>query len=219
MPLREKVSWFSAPMGSCTLKDDWFRMVPIASFYLGAASPAVSATFNRPQSMSQASLARSPSPRQNKMPSNRASMPVSPRSPPRGSGGATSPSAVASPFVNQETSFKTPRFEPTHEAVESSEHEDNEAEEVDVEAPPARSLSRSGEMNPHFRFPSPTPQITSPSSLPEGSRDNSDGAALVTPSTIEVPAPPPVEKEKSSSSVSLEEGEDEVGDTVEISLN
>jgi hypothetical protein len=42
---------------------------------------------------------------------------------------------------------------------------------------------------------------------------------LVTPSSIEVPPPPPVEKERSFSNISLESGEDDVGDTVDIPLN
>jgi hypothetical protein len=42
----------------------------------------------------------------------------------------------------------------------------------------------------------------------------------MTPSNIEVPAPPPVEKDKSMSKVSLEDSvDDDVGDTVDIPLN
>jgi len=44
--------------------------------------------------------------------------------------------------------------------------------------------------------------------------------AEITPSNIEVPAPPPVEKEKSRNRVSLDDSaEDDVGDTVDIPLN
>ena len=44
--------------------------------------------------------------------------------------------------------------------------------------------------------------------------------SVITPSNIEVPAPPPVEKEKSMSKVSIDDsGEDDVGDTVDIPLN
>jgi len=40
--------------------------------------------------------------------------------------------------------------------------------------------------------------------------------SLISPSSIEVP-PPPVEKERSTNTV--DDGEDEVGDTVEVPLN
>lgn len=42
---------------------------------------------------------------------------------------------------------------------------------------------------------------------------------VITPSSIEVPPPPPIEKEKSVSSMSADEGEEELGDTVDIPLN
>jgi len=41
--------------------------------------------------------------------------------------------------------------------------------------------------------------------------------SLISPSSIEVPPPPPVEKERSTNTV--DDGEDEVGDTVEVPLN
>lgn len=55
------------------------RMVPIGAYYLGSPTPQVSASFNRPQSMSQASLHQSSTSSLQKTPtpsSNRASMPL-----------------------------------------------------------------------------------------------------------------------------------------------
>jgi hypothetical protein len=42
--------------------------------------------------------------------------------------------------------------------------------------------------------------------------------AVVVPSSVEVPPPPPVEKEIRKSFVESEDGEEEVGETVEIDL-
>jgi hypothetical protein len=44
-------------------------------------------------------------------------------------------------------------------------------------------------------------------------------SSVITPSAIEVPPPPPVEKESSPSSISVDESEEDVGDTVDIPLN
>ncbi|KAF5376155.1 hypothetical protein D9757_009312 [Collybiopsis confluens] len=98
-------------------------------------------------------------------------------------------------------------------------------------------------MNRDFKFPpSPTgsPVITEavPSSFSErksppaalpvqaGGVDLDEEARLaqsakmITPSAIEVPPPPPVEKERSAGSASNhDDGDDEVGDTVEVDLS
>ncbi|KAG6894406.1 hypothetical protein C0993_011599, partial [Termitomyces sp. T159_Od127] len=95
---------------------------------------------------------------------------------------------------------------------------------------------RNSSMNHNFKFPTPTsspvvqfvpnPAVASQRRSPPEQLDHPDTAAtpvqpatVVTPSSIEVPPPPLVEKEKTASSVSLEEGEDDVGDTVDIPLN
>lgn len=95
-----------------------------------------------------------------------------------------------------------------------------------------------GSMNKAFKFP-PTPgpgesiavsNKPSPPSPPESEAVNGEQeeeshggkrrSAVINPSNIEVPAPPPMEKEKTMSQVSLaDSAEDDVGDTVEISLN
>lgn len=104
--------------------------------------------------------------------------------------------------------------------------EDGEAEgglsEHDAEL---KRSSRSGEMNREFRFPvtrtvpmepaqgkKPAPRELDSTKLVQPA----SAKAVVTPSSIEVPPPPPVEKERSQSSV--EDGEDDVGDTVDIPL-
>src|SRR5271170_3740424 len=132
-------------------------MVPISGFYPGTtpSAPASAPASTRPQSMSQASLSRSPP-----LPSNnaghRASMPAPRRrsiSPP-----ATS-AFVNQPPVGLETQSRT-RFEPTPE----EDIGDDGAEEVQLEktiSVESKRKSRSGTMNKNFKFPSPTPPIVS----------------------------------------------------------
>ncbi|RDB20046.1 Chitin biosynthesis protein CHS5 [Hypsizygus marmoreus] len=209
------------------------KMVPIASFYLGATPISPSTHFNtRPQSMSQASIPRTPtSPvhKQSKSPAHRASMPPPSRS-------AASPPNNVSPFLNQspENQARSTPFEPTPEEPT----EDEGVEEVRLErttstnSKESKRKSRNGTMNPEFRFPSPSSSPVQPTipkkdvnqrKSPPAQLDEPGSAApkpnVITPSSIEVPPPPPVEKERSTSSVSLEEGEDDVGDTVDIPLN
>ena len=123
------------------------------------------------------------------------------------------------PPSSPESRARTSRFEATVE-------EDGEAEgglsEHDAEN---KRNSRSGEMNKQFRFPVTR---TVPSEPAQGKKaapreldstklaQPASAKAVVTPSSIEVPPPPPVEKERSQSSV--EDGEDDVGDTVDIPL-
>ncbi|TFK43985.1 hypothetical protein BDQ12DRAFT_623298 [Crucibulum laeve] len=201
------------------------KMVPIAAYYLGVnPTPLASAGFNqRPQSMSQASLPHTPT-----SPSpvnNRASMPPPARTPP----------GNASTFVGQpqpaSASRPPPQFEPTPE-------EGDDTEEVQLErttSNESKRKSRAGTMNKDFRFPSPATSPTIPDKDPmtkvppapldedklkQGPLDDKP-ASVITPSSIEVPPPPPVEKERRSVSASSgdEDGEDDVGDTVEVDLN
>lgn len=167
-------------------------MVPIASFYLGANSgaPAHSAGFTRPQSMSQASLSRtasSPPPNRQSTPTNqRASMP---------------PPARSDNIVSQASSS----------GFEATPEEAGEVEDLQSSSPDAgKRKSRAGTMNKDFKFPSPA---SSP--VVEGHAASSVlSAAVMTPSSIEVPPPPPVEKERSVD----EEGDDDVGETEDIPL-
>lgn len=77
-------------------------------------------------------------------------------------------------------------------------------------------------MDRNFKFPptsSPTPPAVPDlplSSTTEAERGPTD-AGVVPPSSVEVPAPPPVEKERVRNTV--EDGEEDVGETEEIALN
>lgn len=200
------------------------KMIPIASYYLGAApsTPVGSAGLsNRPQSMSQASLSHPPTtpqlPNKQTLPSYRASMPAPARQ------ATATPPNQASAFVNQPTSARQ---------LESTTEEPGDEAEADrlklerTTSAESKRKSRSGTMNREFKFP---PTSSSPPAMPEVPAKKGPPApltenglaaeSLVTPSSIEVPPPPPVEKERSFSNISLESGEDDVGDTVDIPLN
>lgn len=216
-------------------------MVPIANFYLGASSPATAHFSNRPLSMSQASLPRSPaSPQPNSgkaTPSSyRASMPPPSRNQPPETPGA-------SPFVNQQPPNDFQRSRHIESTTEENE-DDPELHTAKLSSSPPTDTSEKrksrGMMNKDFKFPSPTPTPTTPqfvkSSTPTSSttpttrsKQNSvehtapvhaRNSSVATPSAIEVPAPPPVEKESSMSTISLSEStDDDIGATEEISLN
>ncbi|KAF4575395.1 Chitin synthase, class 5 [Pleurotus pulmonarius] len=182
------------------------KMVPIASFYLGAntGAPAHSPPFTRPQSMSQASLTRTPA----SPPPNRQTTPTSHRA-------SMPPPARSDSFVNQPSSS---RFEPTpEEAGEVEDLQRASTSSPDAEGTPkeAKRKSRAGTMNKDFKFPSPasSPVVEGhpPTSLSSAA---ATGPAVMTPSSIEVPAPPPVEKERSV----VDEGDDDVGETEDIPL-
>ncbi|KAF9441012.1 hypothetical protein P691DRAFT_739912 [Macrolepiota fuliginosa MF-IS2] len=206
------------------------RMVPIAAYYLGAPNtPQASAGFNRPQSMSQASLHQSPTASSTKVhSSNRASMPAPSRasasSPPQNAPHAGSSHAV--------------RFEPPQEADETNEDENQQQQQTPRQQqtqartasspPPPTSPDthrRSGSMKRNFKFPPSSPPSTdTDSGSPKVSEDAQKNKghikaqeSVISPSSIEVPPPPPVEKERSNNTI--DEGEDEVGDTVEVDLN
>ncbi|KAF5321135.1 hypothetical protein D9619_000211 [Psilocybe cf. subviscida] len=208
------------------------RMVPIASFYLGAASaaPPTSAGYNRPQSMSQAPGTPASPPPNNQASKVRASMP-----PPARASPGTPPNGSSSAFVN-------PRQVPRVVEPAVPEHdEDMDIVQGQMERTTVSSAikaehrkSRNGSMNREFKFPP-----TSPAS-PHGDGPNKPASpqtpvvhvsehlteeearhpGVITPSSIEVPPPPPMEKEKSLSKVSLDDSvDDDVGDTVDIPLN
>lgn len=200
------------------------KMVPIHPYYLGAtpATPMSSATFSRPQSMSQANLpspsqqANSPSSRA----ANRQSLP-----PPR--------STAASPPSNARASAAGLQpFDVTPEEGESPSDSDSE------EKP---SRARKGTMSKNFKFPPtspgapppPLPDIpptvphhdsvdrprtpTSPRIPAHVSSDTEEVALTpVDAQSVEVPPPPPIEKERTPTT---ELTADDIGDTEEISLN
>jgi chitin biosynthesis protein CHS5 len=223
----------------------FFRMVPIGSFYLGASSTTPSsAAFGRPQSMSQASLPFSPtSPPSNNSArtsptSYRASMPAPAR-------GGSSP-GLSSAFINQPSTAGRPRFESTLEEGDDPSLQQVELERAtsvgSVTNLESKRKSR-GVINPGFKFP-PSPPMPGPGHASAGTqpdlqrKDSSPSViedqssltgqrkqgneirpVVVTPSSIEVPAPPLVEKERVASRASLDEADDDVGDTVDIPLN
>ncbi|KAJ7914823.1 hypothetical protein B0H13DRAFT_2001259 [Mycena leptocephala] len=181
------------------------RLVSIAAYNLGATPPTPASA--RPQSMSQASLPRSPT---SPAAGSRQSMP------PLARNNAPSPPAPqASSFVNQPPASATPPLEPTPEA------DDSDTEEVKLERVVDRTvmekrMSRTGTMNREFKFPTPvsSPTVADTPNMPSIHR-------VVTPSNIEVPPPPPVEKELGVSpprSARSDEGEEELGETVDIPL-
>ncbi|KAG9218564.1 hypothetical protein CCMSSC00406_0001322 [Pleurotus cornucopiae] len=177
------------------------KMVPIASFYLGAnaVAPAHSAGFTRAQSMSQASLTRTAS----SPPPNRQSTPTSQRA-------SMPPPARSDNIVSQGSSSG---FEATPEEAE--------VEDLQSSSPDAgKRKSRAGTMNKDFKFPSPasSPVVDAHDrSVTTSLSSAATGPAVMTPSSIEVPPPPPVEKERSLSG-SVDEGDDDVGETEDIPL-
>ena len=195
-----------------------YRMIPIASFYLGA-NPTTPTSYGsqRQQSTSQANINHSPSASQphanistgptttSQNPANRASMPPPSRSEPPQS--AFVGQAPQKPEVLNPT--------PEEEAEQQSKHEAQRT------ASKERRRSRQpGSMNKAFKFPPTSP--TTPPGLPKRSGDGDDmeSVSVVAPSSVEVPPPPPVEKERSTSGQLVEDGEgDDVGETEEISLN
>lgn len=204
------------------------RMMPIAQFYLGAASNAMApAPFQRPQSMSQVSLQRAPQsnpsspPAHATGPSNRASMPPPRRQP---ANGVASSEADTSNFVNQHPS-QSPKPAPV---PEESEAEEEVASPTSRRSPlsAAARRQRNGTMDRNFKFPPPSstssPDETPPvPSLPKNvssPKASSEGAPL-SPSNVpmEVPPPDPVEKERER--VDSSEVDDDIGATEEISLN
>ncbi|KAF4575398.1 Chitin synthase, class 5 [Pleurotus pulmonarius] len=182
------------------------KMVPIASFYLGAntGAPAHSPPFTRPQSMSQASLTRTPA----SPPPNRQTTPTSHRA-------SMPPPARSDSFVNQPSSS---RFEPTpEEAGEVEDLQRASTSSPDAEGTPkeAKRKSRAGTMNKDFKFPTPASSpVVDAHPVPSLSSATGTGLAVMTPSSIEVPAPPPVEKERTV----VDEGDDDVGETEDIPL-
>lgn len=188
-------------------------MVPIHPYYLGAtpSAPINSATFSRHQSMSQATLPSPPghvtSPTGR---SNRQSMPAPARS------------------------TASPPSQPTIHPIEPTLEEDSESGTDDERD--AAKRTRKGTMSRNFRFPSPStdgpppplpdipptvPKHDAPSSprIPAHASSDTEDVALtpVVAHGVEMPPPPPVEKERAP--IAADIGDEEVGDTEEISLN
>ena len=190
------------------------RMIPIASFYLGA-NPSASPTYTRPQSMSQANLPSNQSGTSNpsKNAANRASMPAPSR--------VTSTSPPNSAFVNQpsESKDRAGGFEPTPELDENTQGAT--LKKTTSWEKEARRKSRQGSMNKHFKFPPTSPSPPAVPDVPPSNAEEDDSGltsvGVVAPSSVEVPPPPPVEKERLGQAV--DDGEEDVGETEEIALN
>ena len=201
----------------------------------------------RPLSMSQASLPSIPAPNQTNQASSkasplsasyRASMPAPSRIP-------DTPPSNASAFINQpiNSAARQGRFEQpsVEEELEHAHAGDPDLHTARLENAATLNVnaekrkSRSGSINRDFKFPSVSSSASgsqaTPADVTQSASSDESGSDSVErrdgdlharkPSAIEVPAPPPVEKEPSmSSNLSLEESvDDDVGPTVEISLN
>jgi hypothetical protein len=182
------------------------KMVPISGYYLGVTPPAIAGYSQRPQSMSQASLPSSSA--THKSSSSRQSLPAIRRS--------TPPSAAPQRPIDEE----------------------EDEEERPPPKPPLSDMKHksSGTMDRNFKFPPsqtqaqavpPVPSLPTQASAPKpeheagSNRTNEDDmtpVAVVVPSSVEVPPPPPVEKEIRKSLVESDDGDEEVGETVEIDL-
>jgi chitin biosynthesis protein CHS5 len=203
------------------------RMVPISAFYLGTtqSSPMNSPPFTRPQSMSQASLPQSA---QAAKAANRASMPAPSRTP-------TSPGPT--PPIRSDSPSKAVRR--TFEATPEEGGDGDESQDVASQMKPTRSRGpprvRHGTMDREFKFPVATAspeldaalhgqQAAGTDTRDTRTLDDAEEAGwtavdVVAPSssTVEVPPPPPIEKERSPTS--HDDGDEDVGETEEISLN
>ena len=202
-------------------------MVPISAFYLGTtqSTPMNSPPFARPQSMSQASLPQSA---QAAKAANRASMPAPSRTP-------TSPGPT--PPARSDSPSKAVRrtFEPTPEEGGDVDGSQDVASQTKVTRNRGPPRVRHGTMDRAFKFPVSSASPESDMALHgqqagAGTKDTShapndaEEAGLtavdtVAPSnsTVEVPPPPPIEKERSP--MSHDDGDEDVGETEEISLN
>ncbi|EPS96875.1 hypothetical protein FOMPIDRAFT_1043035 [Fomitopsis schrenkii] len=214
------------------------KMVPIHPYYLGATPPMPTGQFSRPQSMSQASLSRaasgSPSAataahRQSMPPQRVASASPPAHSRPRfepmpeeqeeGEGTVVSRSAG---HVRKGTMTKNFKFPPPAQTPPPP------LPPVPTEpAPTPTSPPKSRSQQQQAASPRPegvhrAEAAPSPGVPPSAGRRSSTEEAklspvpLITPSVVEVPPPPPVDKEVTPS---IPEGDDDLGETEEISLN
>lgn len=199
-------------------------MVPISAFYLGItqSTPMNSPPFARPQSMSQVSLPQSTHAAKV---ANRASMPPSSQTPT-----SPGPSSPGSSGAQPKPVLKV--LEPTPEEAGDT----GETLDAAAETKPTKNRGqphiRHGTMDRAFRFPPtaeshslPPGEQTSASHANDTTRAGDDGPEeaqltavnAVAPSSVEVPPPPPIEKERSPTN--HDDGDDDVGETEEISLN
>ncbi|KAG9317876.1 hypothetical protein JVU11DRAFT_2104 [Chiua virens] len=197
------------------------KMVPIAGFYLGVATPSVYQA-QRPQSMSHASLPSANSASAHKTAPNRASMPAVPRN-----------TTGSPPTITKKPIEPTPEEEPDEGA-----NLERAAPKKSIPGMETRHKSN-GTMDRNFRFPPSPPSSgsvvpqsppaasppSSPPLAPKGTEhpaaapaiEQGTAVTIITPSSVEVPPPPPIEKESRRVFVD-DDIEEEVGPTVEIDL-
>lgn len=243
VPSAEEVCSYiaTATYATCILTSLPDRMVPIASFYLGAtpAAPMNAPPFTRPQSMSQTSL-----------PQSARSPPVNPA---HGRAQSTPTGQTRSPPAPLEV---PPTLEPTLEEEPAAEqelsvHASSDEDAVDDymdelkksrrSSKPPTPHARHGTMDRAFKFPPPAPKQSEAETLAEENEgeeededavgkedeDGSEEAELSAPGKdlatgpelkVEVPPPPSPAKEKDLRD-SVMTPDEEVGETEEISLN
>ncbi|KAI0303895.1 hypothetical protein BC826DRAFT_980252 [Russula brevipes] len=189
------------------------KMVPISAFYLGTtqSTPMNSPPFARPQSMSQASLPQSA---QATKAANRASMPAPSRTP---------TSSGPTPPVNS-----GPPSKAALRTVEPTPEEGGDGAESPDAASPTKSprnkgppRARHGTMDRAFKFPPTLPAGSGSGDISRIS-DEVEEAGLtavdvIAPSSPSEVPPPPIEKERPPTS--HDDGDEDVGETEEISLN
>ena len=224
MPRREKVC-FLLDLIDALFNVVVLRMIPIASYYLGTtpSAPINSPPFTRPQSMSQASLPRSPPGNKS---TNRSSVPVS--SHPT----ASSPAGQhpTSPETQSRTQQRT--FESTPEGQQENT-ENNEATSPTSKPKTKGSPHiRQGTMDRQFKFPptSPPPlpltegppqELQSTTSAQEDGSEEVDlmSANVAVSSSVEVHLPPSPPSEREKHMAIADDVDEDVGETEEISLN
>lgn len=182
------------------------KMVPISGYYLGVTPPAYAGYSQRPQSMSQASLPSSSATHKNS--ASRQSLPAMRRS--------TPPSATPQrPIDEEEDEEEQPP--PAKPSVSDMKHKSSGTMDRNFKFPPSSNQAQAVPPVPSIPTQAPTPKPEREAGS-NRSEDDMTPVAVVVPSSVEVPPPPPVEKEIRKSFVESDDGEEEVGETVEIDL-
>ncbi|KAG2066428.1 hypothetical protein BDR04DRAFT_1106738 [Suillus decipiens] len=182
------------------------KMVPISGYYLGVTPSAYAGYSQRPQSMSQASLPSSSATHKNS--ASRQSLPAMRRS--------TPPSATPQrPIDEEEDEEEQPP--PAKPSVSDMKHKSSGTMDRNFKFPPSSNQAQAVPPVPSIPTQAPTPKPEREAGS-NRSEDDMTPVAVVVPSSVEVPPPPPVEKEIRKSFVESDDGEEEVGETVEIDL-
>lgn len=182
------------------------KMVPISGYYLGVTPPAYAGYSQRPQSMSQASLPSSSATHKNS--ASRQSLPAMRRS--------TPPSATPQrPIDEEEDEEEQPP--PAKPSVSDMKHKSSGTMDRNFKFPPSSNQAQAVPPVPSIPTQAPTPKPEREAGS-NRSEDDMTPVAVVVPSSVEVPPPPPVEKEIRKSFVESDDGDEEVGETVEIDL-